>query len=174
MLTGTQARVIRIRLGIKQMELAELLGIPQGTWCKYEMGDLPMTHDVQNRFMRLMDELDVVSYDEFPQLLASITAQEIEEAKIPYTRITGETGKPETKPKVDLVNSPPHYADRAYEVIDVLQDNMTTEMFAGYLEGNVLKYIMRYKKKGNSLQDLRKAVWYLDRLVKLVQLEEEK
>jgi hypothetical protein len=33
---------------------------------------------------------------------------------------------------------------------------------------------MRYKKKGNSLQDLRKAVWYLDRLVKLVQLEEEK
>lgn len=173
MLTGTQARAIRFRLGIKQVELSDLLGMPQGTWSRYETEDLPMTHVVERRFMKLMDELNVASYDEFPELLVGITAQELEEAKVPHTRVASRE-EPEDEPIVDLVNSPPHYADRAYEVIDVLQDSMTTEMFAGYLEGNVLKYIMRYKKKGKPLQDLEKAVWYLDRLVKLVQLEEEK
>ena len=39
---------------------------------------------------------------------------------------------------------------------------------AHYLKGNVLKYVSRYKFKGEPLEDLQKAQWYLDRLVKEV------
>jgi hypothetical protein len=42
---------------------------------------------------------------------------------------------------------------------------MSKEAFAGYCKGNVMKYLWRYEYKGK-LEDLKKAQWYLDRLVK--------
>ena len=62
------------------------------------------------------------------------------------------------------INHPNHYADRKIETITYIRDNMTKEQFQGYLEGNILKYISRYKKK-NGLQDLLKANWYLNKLI---------
>ena len=41
---------------------------------------------------------------------------------------------------------------------------MTKDEFQGYLKGNALKYLIRYKHKGNPKQDLDKALWYLTRL----------
>lgn len=64
----------------------------------------------------------------------------------------------------DAINHPMHYADRDIEVIDYIQDNMSVNQFRGYLEGNVIKYISRYKKK-NGLQDLLKCRWYLNKLI---------
>jgi len=69
-----------------------------------------------------------------------------------------------TPNKPDTVNRPEHYADRQIETIDYIRDNMTAEQFKGYLEGNIIKYISRYKKK-NGLQDLLKAQWYLKKLI---------
>lgn len=66
--------------------------------------------------------------------------------------------------KFDVVDKPAHYANREIEVIRYIKDNMTPEMFRGYLEGNVIKYVSRYKSK-NGVEDLKKAIWYLDRLV---------
>jgi hypothetical protein len=37
--------------------------------------------------------------------------------------------------------------------------------YEGFLKGNAQKYLWRYRKKGG-LQDLQKANWYLDRLIK--------
>ena len=45
-------------------------------------------------------------------------------------------------------------------------DNMDHMMFMGYLEGNCKKYLHRYRYKQKPLEDLRKARWYLDKLVK--------
>jgi hypothetical protein len=45
---------------------------------------------------------------------------------------------------------------------------MTSDEYHGYLKGNVLKYVSRYKFKGEPLQDLEKAQWYLNRLIKEV------
>ena len=45
---------------------------------------------------------------------------------------------------------------------------MTDDEYHGYLKGNVLKYVSRYKFKGEPLQDLEKAQWYLNRLIKEV------
>ena len=67
------------------------------------------------------------------------------------------------------VNSPPHYLKGRKETIDVIQDGMTDDEYHGYLKGNVLKYVSRYKFKGEPLEDLQKAQWYLNRLIKEVE-----
>lgn len=64
----------------------------------------------------------------------------------------------------DVVNKPRHYADRDIEMIDYIADNMTDEMYRGYLESNVIKYISRYKHK-NGAEDLKKCKWYLEKLI---------
>ena len=66
------------------------------------------------------------------------------------------------------VNSPAHYKYGKKETIDVIRDCMTDDEYHGYLKGNVLKYVARYKFKGEPLQDLEKAQWYLNRLIKEV------
>nr|AIW56770.1 hypothetical protein [uncultured virus] len=69
------------------------------------------------------------------------------------------------EPEEDVVNKPPHYNNGSIECIDYLKSNMDTLMFMGYLEGNVKKYLHRFRYKGKPLEDLKKAQWYLDRLI---------
>ena len=70
-----------------------------------------------------------------------------------------------TKPAApDTVNSPEHYNMLDVEAINLIEMSMTKEEFLGYLKGNVLKYIIRYKHKGNASEDLDKGKWYLDKL----------
>ncbi len=58
----------------------------------------------------------------------------------------------------DAVNRPSHYANLTPEPITVIEGwNL------GYRLGNVLKYIARHRSKGATIQDLKKARWYLDR-----------
>jgi len=61
----------------------------------------------------------------------------------------------------DNINQPPHYTQGNIECIDVIEDWKLS-----YAEGNVLKYLCRYKHK-NGLEDLKKAKWYLDKLISL-------
>ena len=71
----------------------------------------------------------------------------------------------------DVVNSPEHYRQGGIEAIDAIKASMTREEFKGYLKGNAQKYLWRYRHKGKPAEDLRKAKWYLDRL--LVELGED-
>lgn len=66
-------------------------------------------------------------------------------------------------PKADVVNQPPHYNRGGVECIDYIEQQLSPEAFKGYLEGNMIKYMHRYKYK-NGLEDLKKAQWYLERL----------
>lgn len=59
----------------------------------------------------------------------------------------------------DTVNHPAHYTQGTIECIDYILDKKMD-----YLEGNIVKYITRYKNK-NGVEDLKKARWYLDRLI---------
>jgi hypothetical protein len=70
---------------------------------------------------------------------------------------------------VDVVNSPSHYKAGGIEAIEGIEASMGPEAFAGYLKGNVMKYLWRYEKKSKPLQDLKKARWYLDRLIQKVE-----
>ena len=55
--------------------------------------------------------------------------------------------------------NPNHYKQGDIEVIDFILDQNFN-----YLEGNIIKYVSRYKYK-NGLEDLKKAHWYLERLI---------
>lgn len=59
----------------------------------------------------------------------------------------------------DPVNSPAHYTQGEMEVITAIEG-----LGLDYHQGNVLKYVARYRYK-NGLEDLRKAKWYIDRLI---------
>jgi hypothetical protein len=63
------------------------------------------------------------------------------------------------------INYPSHYTEGAVECIDAIESSMSKNEFLGYLKGNVIKYIWRYRLKGREAEDLRKAQWYLNRLV---------
>ena len=84
--------------------------------------------------------------------------QRVQETKDILEAIT----KPAAAP--DAVNSPEHYNKLDVEAINLIEMSMTKEEFLGYLKGNVLKYIIRYKHKGKAGEDLDKGKWYLDRL----------
>lgn len=67
---------------------------------------------------------------------------------------------------VDMVNQPPHYTHGGIETIDYMEAKSTPEEFAGHLRLTALKYLSRTGYKDNALQDLKKAQWYVNRLVK--------
>lgn len=62
---------------------------------------------------------------------------------------------------VDLINHPPHYTGNASGV-----ECITVAEHFNFCLGNALKYIWRADSKGNSIEDLKKARWYLDREIK--------
>jgi hypothetical protein len=73
--------------------------------------------------------------------------------------------EPPGTPQVDNVNRPSHYNYGKIECIEAIQESMTPEAFKGYLKGNTLKYLWRYERKGKSIEDLKKAEWYLRKLI---------
>ena len=73
-----------------------------------------------------------------------------------------------SKKTVDMVNSPSHYNEFGIECIDAIQAS-TGEGFQSYLQGNIMKYLWRYRYKGKPIEDLQKAEWYLARLISTVQ-----
>jgi hypothetical protein len=65
----------------------------------------------------------------------------------------------------DPIN-PSHYKQGGIECIEAMKVALGGGFF-GYLRGNAIKYLWRYDKK-NGVEDLKKARWYLDRLIKEV------
>ena len=67
----------------------------------------------------------------------------------------------------DAINKPPHYNQGSIECIEYLKDNLG-DGFPDYLDGNIKKYLHRWRYKNAPIEDLRKARWYLDRLIQEV------
>ena len=70
----------------------------------------------------------------------------------------------------DVVNHPPHYTDGGIECIEAIEAALTPEEYRGYLKGNIQKYVWREKHKGGT-ESLKKAQWYLDRLIQLDEVQ---
>lgn len=69
------------------------------------------------------------------------------------------------KPKVDMVNQPPHYTAGDVECIDAIESaviNLTGE--EAFCTGTAIKYLWRWKQK-NGVEDLKKAQWYINRML---------
>lgn len=65
----------------------------------------------------------------------------------------------------DNVDHPKHYEQYNIETITAIEGQSTPDEFRGFLKGNVMKYLARYRKK-NGVEDLNKAEWYLDKLTR--------
>ena len=65
---------------------------------------------------------------------------------------------------MDQVNHPSHYTAGGIECIEAIKASMTPSYFQGYLKGNCIKYLWRYKHKGG-MESLQKCEWYLHRLI---------
>ena len=66
----------------------------------------------------------------------------------------------------EAVDHPSHYNQGKIEAIDYIEAwNMD------FAEGSVVKYITRYKLKGKPLEDLKKAKWYIERLIQNLEAE---
>jgi hypothetical protein len=79
--------------------------------------------------------------------VGGLTLTEVADGKVRWT-------------KPDTVNHPAHYKVGGIETIDFIEAKNL-----GYNLGNVVKYITRADHKGNKLEDLRKAQWYLTRAI---------
>jgi hypothetical protein len=64
---------------------------------------------------------------------------------------------------MDAIN-PEHYKKGGIECIEAIKASMSDLEFQGYLKGNVLKYMWRFRHK-KGVEDLQKAEWYNKRLI---------
>jgi len=72
-------------------------------------------------------------------------------------------------PENDSVNHPSHYTNGNVECIDAIRSSMNFYLFCGYLQGNIMKYVWRYRLKEHPVEDLKKARWYIDKLIETLE-----
>ena len=72
----------------------------------------------------------------------------------------------------DEVNEPQHYNYGKYETIDVIVDTLGEYEAISYCHGNVLKYTMRMWHKGKPITDCKKARWYMNKMIELLEKTE--
>jgi hypothetical protein len=62
---------------------------------------------------------------------------------------------------------PKHYTELKISPLEYIQKNNL-----GFIEGNIIKYVSRYKNK-NGIEDLKKAKWYLEFLIKNTKIKQD-
>lgn len=72
----------------------------------------------------------------------------------------------------DNVNHPKHYETGRFECIEVMEEALGTEAVKGFCLCNAFKYIYRCRNK-NGLEDIKKADWYLKKLIEIKERENE-
>jgi len=68
--------------------------------------------------------------------------------------------------KNDEVNNPKHYTSGKIEALDIIEDsNKDLDGLEAFSIGSALKYLIRFDKKNDPIQDLQKAVFYIERVI---------
>lgn len=67
--------------------------------------------------------------------------------------------------QVDPIKDSQHFKSGGIEDIEIIRAKLSPTEFAGYLKGNVLRYMTRAGKKGSQLVDLKSAYYYLGELI---------
>lgn len=121
----------------------------QGRWPKYCPECLPKYSKVPKKKVDATLANMAAKRKEVDVTLANMIANTLEEQVVEL--------------KEDVINHPSHYTRGKIEVIDFIEDQRLP-----YHLGNVIKYIARAGYKGDKLEDLKKARWYLDRYINAV------
>ena len=112
----------------------------------------------------IIDDKLYMPTDDCRALFRELRGDGLERALSSVPNISGITSSKSTA--FDPVQKPSHYNQGGIECIEAIKASMTNTDFRAYLKGNVEKYLWRYEKKQNPKQDLEKAKWYLERLIK--------
>jgi hypothetical protein len=138
---------------------------PTSVWRIENIDDIWITQDVDGMSLMLKNQDDLYkimmtgdAIDNFNNtFVISLQADMIEYAK-KMRKLEEENEEPS-----DNVNHPSHYTGK-YECIDVMQDVFGDEATNDFCLCNAFKYIWRSRKK-NGLEDVKKAVWYLNKYI---------
>lgn len=126
----------------------------QGRWPKYCPECLPKYSKVPKK-----KEVDVT--------LENMAAKKEKEKEVVLSLAHMVAKTLDEPKKEDVINHPSHYTRGKIEVIDFIEDQQLP-----YHLGNVIKYVARAGYKGDKLEDLKKARWYLDRYINEVMQHE--
>lgn len=117
----------------------------------------------------MMKDIELKAYNEWKngKYFTNSTTGVVEEPFPCDIAPTQELASTKEQAKKDNVNHPQHYNKGGIECFDVIKAFYGKEAFEGFCAGNMLKYAMRYKHKGQALEDLKKIRFYADELVKM-------
>ena len=145
---------------------------------KFKVGDkVVFTHyENEDEWEKVygVDVMDVVTVAEVDDYNADKTYRVITKTKdslFVYENQLKHCTEDNSNEDQDVVNNPNHYTSGGIECIDAMQASLPPEQFKGFLRGNVQKYCWRCDKK-NGLEDLKKASWYLDKLIETIEKEQ--
>ena len=80
---------------------------------------------------------------------------------------------PKTLPACDPVNHPSHYETGGMECIDAMVETQGVVAVMDFCICNAFKYLWRHGRK-NGIEDVQKAIWYLNKYIKLAESGKEK
>jgi hypothetical protein len=139
----------KLILGRAEVEVANRLGIPTAEYAKQKA--------------KILKEPKKKATPLPKDSIGGLALVEKENGELVYTLVRNDVAKPTitmVEPQSDPVNHPAHYKVGGIETIDFIEAKKL-----GYHLGNAVKYISRSDHKGNRLQDLEKAKWYIDRAI---------
>lgn len=82
------------------------------------------------------------------------------------------TEEPTQGPEYDVVSKPKHYASTSIECIDAMRETQGDEAVKAFCVCNAFKYLWRHNRK-NGDEDIRKASWYLNKAVEIMEGEKK-
>lgn len=122
----------------------------------FEVGDVLIVRKVEKELVTLGGHTEKLC--QFEGKLVGLLASQL-------IKLEEESNKKTTDVINDKIN-PPHYQKYKLEMFDNMQNSMTHEEFTGYLKGNVMKYLARYKDK-SGVEDLNKAKRHIEKLIEV-------
>lgn len=115
---------------------------------------------------------DVCNFNRWPDDKLTIAYEHVyknSEARLDGSHLKDEEVKMSDSSS-DVVNHPKHYTQGGIECIECIKAAVTNKVgIEAVCVANVIKYLFRYEEK-NGIEDVRKAKWYIERLLK--ELEE--
>lgn len=128
----------------------------------FKVGDKVRVTEYSNKsYIGLQGVITEISDGPYP---ISVSLGNFGNHAISPQQLTHDDKPSESEQDTGLIDKQEHYTANGIQPIDLMKQNFTSEAFQGFLEGNIIKYVLRHRRK-NKVEDLRKAMTYLTWLI---------
>lgn len=125
--------------------------------------------NIEEKITKLQERCDALK-NEFIGACEDCKHFDVDENEYPCLECQNNLGHADRFEPIEEINHPDRYKSGKYECIDVMQDIYGKDAVKYFCIGNAFKYIWRFEKK-NGVQDLQKAIWYLNKCVEVMSNE---